>query len=122
MAPRKRSTAKATAPGVAAVDPATITTRAAAAAFVRSTGPFTCRGQLPPKVRAEVNGLLAAGRLEAARVADAAGRQRCGADLTAIFAEGPLDGAEHDYTCPACGNTGTYRAASFPALRAKGAA
>jgi len=40
-------------------------------------------------------------------------RSGCGADFNEIVVSGPLDGEEHGYVCPRCGNTGTYRAPHF---------
>jgi hypothetical protein len=74
-----------------------------------------CRGPLPEGVRKQINELMELGTaedIEAAKNLDASSRTRCGYDMNIVFLiEGPLDGEEHEYTCPNCGVKGTYRAA-----------
>ena len=74
----------------------------------------TCRGTLPPKVRKEVNKLMAEGKVTEARDLDASGRSGCGADFNDIIVAGPKDGQNHEYTCPHCGLKGEYKAPIFP--------
>jgi hypothetical protein len=50
-----------------------------------------------------------------ARASDAifAHSMDCGVDFNDIIVAGPYDGQHHDYKCPKCGQTGTYRAPYF---------
>lgn len=81
-----------------------------------------CRGPLKPGVRDVIDAKM----LEAAKATteeerqkllreasdvDRAGRVRCGQDMNVVFLNGPLDGKEHEYTCPKCGVKGRYQAA-----------
>jgi len=73
-----------------------------------------CRGPLKEGAREKINELMAKGTAEdteAAKNLDAASRKRCGYDMNEVFLKGPLDGEDHEYTCPNCGVKGTYRAA-----------
>lgn len=82
-------------------------TREEAEARIRRVG-RTCRGPLPEEAREKIEEALANGETERARRLDRDNRERCGFDFNEIVVEGPLDGAEHEYECPACGLTGTY--------------
>jgi hypothetical protein len=97
------------------LDPATITTRKDAEAFVRSIT-LTCRGPKTETHSAEIAQLLADGKLTEAADLDARTRAGCGADTNNIIAAGPFDGEDHAYICPKCGVKARYRAPKFPAL------
>ncbi|NOT08951.1 MAG: hypothetical protein HOP28_12200 [Gemmatimonadales bacterium] len=57
--------------------------------------------------------LLTAQLLAVASLADVVLRQHCGADFNETILANPLDGEDHEYTCPRCQLTGTYRAPSI---------
>ncbi|HEV8448606.1 MAG TPA: hypothetical protein VGQ44_17370 [Gemmatimonadaceae bacterium] len=104
------------------LDPATITTRKDAEAFVRSIH-LTCRGPKSEKHAAAIAQLLDEGRnAEAADMDDASrrhpltGAYNCGANTNDVICAGPFDGAIHEYTCPRCGVHARYRAPLFPGL------
>lgn len=80
--------------------------------IVRSVG-HTCRGPLPDDIRSDVIRLLAEGDAGEARRLDDAGRPGCGYDFNDTILSNPLDGQEHEYKCPDCGVTGSYRAPVF---------
>lgn len=87
--------------------------REEAEAIVRSVT-RRCRGPLDPKVREDVNKLLADGQHAKAAALDAQSRKGCGADFNDVVMAGPLDGKEHAYTCGnKCGVTGVYTAPLF---------
>jgi hypothetical protein len=75
-----------------------------------------CLGTIPGEARERVIELLQAGDDENARRLNRAARAGCAADFNDIIVEGPWDGQEHDYQCPACGQRGRYRAPRFPGL------
>jgi hypothetical protein len=103
-------------------DPATITTRKDAEAYVRLVG-RTCRGPKSEKHAAEIAQLLADGQKDEAAALDDRTRRHpktgaygCGQDFNDVIVAGPFDGQMHDYTCPSCGAKGRYGAPAFPAL------
>jgi hypothetical protein len=69
-----------------------------------------CRGGLDPESLAAKNAALQLSAHKAAQAIDTACRTPCGQDLNAVILAGPLDGEEHAYECPGCGNAGSYRA------------
>lgn len=75
-----------------------------------------CLGKLPGEARERINQFLMAGESDQARRMNQAARVECGADFNDIIVAGPWDGQEHNYQCPACGLTGSYRAPVFPGL------
>jgi len=68
-----------------------------------------CRGPRTEEAGELVGELLAAGKLEEARLADIEGRTPCGYDTFKLVMEYPLDGEPHSHPCPGCGVMQTWR-------------
>jgi len=72
-----------------------------------------CRGPQPEKIAHVITKLLRTGKVEEAKSLDRVSRSGCGYDFNETILKNPLDGKEHDYKCPKCGVTGSYRAPKF---------
>lgn len=80
---------------------------------VRAVG-RTCRGPLKhPGVRAQINALLSAGKLDEARALDGRSRKGCGYDVNNLIVKHAFDGEEHTEPCPNCETEIAFRAPTF---------
>lgn len=76
-----------------------------------------CRGVLPPKIRKQVNDLLAIGKRQEASMLDASNRSGCGYDFNEILIKKiPWTGDRTAYVCPKCKNTGYASVGPFDGL------
>jgi hypothetical protein len=91
------------------IDAGSAVSREEAEAVIRAVGK-TCRGALSPKALAAKNAALADADHDHAKTIDTVGRKPCGFDFNETILAGELDGQDHEYECPRCQVTGTYRA------------
>jgi hypothetical protein len=73
----------------------------------------TCRGPLSDSARVHITALLAKGKLEEARRADAEGHQACGYDVNELILKHPFDGKDHTERCPRCKTEISFRSPVF---------